>query len=148
MSSFIVFWVGFLGMEWVAWFSHKYIMHGFLWILHEDHHTKHNRFFEKNDFFFILYATPGFLLILFGANAGYDYRFFSGAGIAAYGFTYAFMHDIVIHQRLKWFTRWRNPYIQAVRRAHAAHHKNRGKAGCVSFGMLVFHPKYLHLIKK
>ncbi len=27
-------------MEFMAWFSHKYIMHGFLWHLHEDHHKK------------------------------------------------------------------------------------------------------------
>ncbi len=27
-------------MEFMAWFTHKYIMHGFLWYLHEDHHKK------------------------------------------------------------------------------------------------------------
>ena len=30
----------FVFMEFVAWFSHKYIMHGFLWSLHKDHHIK------------------------------------------------------------------------------------------------------------
>ena len=25
-------------MEYVAWFTHKYVMHGSLWVLHEDHH--------------------------------------------------------------------------------------------------------------
>ena len=27
-------------MEFVAWFAHKYIMHGFLWSLHKDHHVR------------------------------------------------------------------------------------------------------------
>ena len=27
-------------MEFMAWFTHKYIMHGFLWVLHKDHHKK------------------------------------------------------------------------------------------------------------
>ena len=41
----------------VAWFSHKYIMHGFLWSLHKDHHHKdHDSHFERNDAFFLFYA--------------------------------------------------------------------------------------------
>jgi len=28
-------------MEFVAWFAHKYIMHGPLWSWHEDHHKPH-----------------------------------------------------------------------------------------------------------
>jgi len=32
-------------MEFVAWFTHKHIMHGFLWNLHKDHH--HQSFFNE-----------------------------------------------------------------------------------------------------
>ena len=47
----------FLMMECVTWFTHKYVMHGFLWNLHEDHHKKdHDSWFERNDAFFIFYA--------------------------------------------------------------------------------------------
>ena len=28
-----------LGMALVAWLTHKYIMHGLLWVLHKDHHN-------------------------------------------------------------------------------------------------------------
>ena len=40
-----------VGMEFAAWFTHKYVMHGFLWDWHEDHHQPHLKegFFEKND---------------------------------------------------------------------------------------------------
>ena len=52
-------------MEFVAWFTHKYVMHGLLWSWHEDHHDpdmKHG-FFEKNDrFFFSFCHTIIFLL--------------------------------------------------------------------------------------
>ena len=45
-------------MEFMAWFTHKYIMHGFLWHLHRDHHHKdHDSWFERNDAFFIFYAV-------------------------------------------------------------------------------------------
>ena len=30
----------FVVTEFTAWFNHKYIMHGPLWILHKDHHKK------------------------------------------------------------------------------------------------------------
>ena len=49
----------FLAMEGVAWFTHKYIMHGILWHLHEDHHNKQSKgFFEHNDYFFLFFALP------------------------------------------------------------------------------------------
>ena len=48
----------FCFMEFIAWFSHKYIMHGFMWFLHKDHHKKdHKSWFERNDMFFLQYAA-------------------------------------------------------------------------------------------
>ena len=44
-----------LAMEFVAWSSHKYIMHGFGWAWHRDHHEPHDKRLEKND----LYALVG-----------------------------------------------------------------------------------------
>ena len=38
----------FLFMEFVAWAVHKYIMHGFLWSLHKDHHVVNpKKYFRK-----------------------------------------------------------------------------------------------------
>ena len=28
----------FLVMEGMAWLTHKFVMHGFMWYFHEDHH--------------------------------------------------------------------------------------------------------------
>ena len=67
----IIIWVftviiTFTVTEFTAWFNHKYLMHGPLWILHRDHHKKdHNSWFERNDLFFFFYA---FLSILFVSN--------------------------------------------------------------------------------
>ena len=36
----LVFILTFSMMEFMAWFTHKYVMHGFLWKLHADHHKK------------------------------------------------------------------------------------------------------------
>ncbi len=93
----------FTFMEGVAWFTHKYIMHGPLWMLHKDHHHKRKGWFEMNDFFFLMFSTPSALLIWFGLDAGMDWRFFVGAGIALYGMAYFMMHDILVHRRFRWF---------------------------------------------
>ena len=58
----------FFGMEGVAWLTHKYVMHGLFWFLHEDHHQKDpNDFLEKNDFFFLIFAIPGIICLALGS---------------------------------------------------------------------------------
>jgi beta-carotene 3-hydroxylase len=45
----------FFFMEFVAWFTHKYIMHGFLWALHKDHHqVDKDKTFQKNEQYFYI----------------------------------------------------------------------------------------------
>lgn len=134
--------IGFAGMEAVAHFMHKYVMHGFLWSLHKSHHQKSRGFFEKNDFYFLIFAIPGIALIVTGVNASFDWKFFLGTGIALYGFTYILVHDIIIHQRVKWFTKLNHPYIKALRKAHKAHHADVSKNAAVSYGMLWVDKKY------
>ena len=52
----------FIFMEGVAWFTHKYIMHGFLWSWHKSHHKKHDHFLEMNDLFAVVFSIPSILL--------------------------------------------------------------------------------------
>ena len=137
--------VAFFGMEFVAWFAHKYVMHGVLWVLHKDHHVKESKsFFERNDFFFLLFATPGMILIYLGFNyPELNYLFWLGLGIALYGFAYFMVHDVFIHQRFKFLRKTDNRYFRAVRRAHKMHHKHITKEDGECFGMLLFPFKYL-----
>ena len=135
-------------MEFVAWFTHKYIMHGLLWVLHEDHHQPHDGTFEKNDAFFLIFAVPSSLLMFFGAKDGIDYRFFIGTGILFYGMAYFFVHDIFIHQRFRWLRRTDNVYFRAIRKAHKVHHKHMGKEEGECFGMLFVPLKYFREASK
>lgn len=133
----------FLAMEGVAWFSHKYVMHGILWTLHKDHHKKESYgFFEHNDFFFLIFALPGIAGLLFGMKNDLNFMFWTGLGITLYGFAYFFVHDIFIHQRFKLFRNTDNPYFKAIRRAHKIHHKHLGKEKGECFGMLWVPLKY------
>ena len=128
--------ITFFFMEFVAWFTHKYVMHGLLWMLHKDHHQTEPGFFEKNDAFFLIFAVPSMVLIMLGVLNGNDIRLFIGAGIALYGFAYFFVHDIFIHQRFKLFRKSENIYMRAIRKAHKMHHKHLGKEEGECFGML------------
>ena len=132
----------FVFMEGVAWFAHKYIMHGFLWNLHKDHHQPHEGFFEKNDFFFLIFAIPGWLCIQFGWQAEAWWVVSMGIGITFYGLAYFFVHEIIIHQRFKLFTKSNNRYIKAMRWAHKMHHRHLSKEDGESFGMLFVAKRY------
>ncbi|SHG53360.1 beta-carotene 3-hydroxylase [Salegentibacter echinorum] len=139
----LVFLGTFAAMEGMAWFTHKYIMHGFLWSLHKDHHHKdHSHWWERNDFFFIFYAfvSIGFFLLW-----RYDILWIGlpiGLGILAYGIAYFSVHDIFIHQRFKLFRNANNRYAKGIRRAHKMHHKHLGKDDGECFGMLFVPFKY------
>jgi beta-carotene 3-hydroxylase len=141
--SLLIILITFFIMEGVAWMTHKYVMHGFLWNLHEDHHMpNHDHFFEKNDSFFLVFAVPSFLLCFFGSQAGFNWMFFVGVGIAVYGAAYFFVHEIFIHQRIKFLRNSNNVYFRAIRKAHKVHHKHLGKEDGECFGMLWVPMKY------
>lgn len=139
----LVFIATFFAMEFMAWFTHKYVMHGFLWSLHKDHHKKdHDSWFERNDAFFLFYAAVSIVCFLLWKNDIFYYGLPIGLGIFVYGFTYFMVHDIFIHQRFKIFKKATSRYGKAVRRAHKMHHKHIGKEDGECFGMLLFPFKY------
>lgn len=132
----------FLFMEFVAWFTHKYVMHGFLWILHKDHHIRDGRRFEWNDVFAVIFSFPSFLLVYTGAGAGFDWRFYLGLGIAMYGLAYFLFHDVLVHQRVPILNRLRNRYLRATLAAHYDHHKPHAH---YNYGFLVAPWKYYQM---
>jgi len=138
----------FFIMEGITWLTHKYIMHGFLWYLHKDHHQPSKHFFEKNDAFFIIFAVPSWLCIMLGCMYTNWVVVSIGAGITMYGFAYFLVHEVIIHQRFKFFTRSNNRYIKAIRWAHKMHHRHLDKEDGESFGMLFVAKKYWQKINK
>lgn len=133
-------------MEGITWLTHKYVMHGFLWFFHEDHHDprkKKHRIFEKNDFFFLIFAIPSMILIYFGVYEKHLwFLLYIGIGVALYGLAYFIVHEVIIHERLKWFSKIHHPYLKALRKAHKVHHKHLDKEEGECFGMLVVPKKY------
>ena len=135
--------ITFLIMEFVAWFSHKYIMHGFLWFLHKDHHKKnHKSWFERNDLFFLQFAAISAIFVILWGEFDFWFGLPIAIGIFLYGLAYFIVHDIFIHQRFKIFRNINNRYARGIRRGHKMHHKHIGKEDGECFGMLLVPKKY------
>jgi beta-carotene 3-hydroxylase len=144
----LILFASFLVMEGITWLTHKYVMHGFLWYLHKDHHQAEPGFFEKNDAFFAIFAVPTIILLWFGTYGDMWWLQAIGFGIMAYGFSYFMIHDVIIHQRFKWFSRSKNTYVRAIRWAHKMHHRHLSKYEGESFGMLYVHKKYWEKVRR
>ncbi len=127
-------------MEWVAWGSHKYIMHGFGWAWHRDHHEPHHKRFEKNDLFGVVGAALSISMfalgspMIMGGNAWWPGTWI-GLGVLIYGIIYTLVHDGLVHQR--WFRYVpKRGYLKRLVQAHKLHHATESREGGVSFGFV------------
>ena len=80
------------GMEGVAWWTHRYLMHGSLWMLHRSHHEPRTGVFELNDLFAVFFSLPSMVLIYIGTWI-WGPALYLGLGMTAYGAIYALFHD-------------------------------------------------------
>jgi beta-carotene 3-hydroxylase len=143
MNAILFSILGFGIMEVSGWFIHKFIMHGPLWNIHKTHHQHTDGPFELNDLFSLIFGSVAVLLIFLGVGS-LDYRFWIGIGISAYGLSYFFLHDMLIHRRIKFFKKPKKGYLAGIFKAHQAHHATNKRDGSVSFGLFVVPKKYFN----
>lgn len=133
----------FFFMEGVAWFTHKYIMHGILWTWHRSHHTVHPHVLERNDLFALVFSLPSIALIVIGFEvepvSGLK---FIGFGILAYGLFYFIFHDVIVHRRINIKFKPTSKYMKRIVHAHYLHHENHSKEGGKAFGFLYAPKRY------
>ncbi|MDI9356153.1 MAG: sterol desaturase family protein [Chitinophagaceae bacterium] len=143
LFSIILVVLSFLGMEFVAWFTHKYIMHGFLWSWHHSHHKVHTHTLERNDLFAIVFSIPSITCIYIGVYYAELYWVLAiGIGIFLYGVFYLIFHDIIVHRRIPIRFKTQNKYMKRIMNAHYTHHKTHTKEGAEAFGFLYAPKKY------
>jgi beta-carotene 3-hydroxylase len=147
MDGMDVTWIGGLAiaavtlaaMEIVAWAVHKYVMHGFGWGWHRSHHEPGTGWLEKNDLYALVFAGLSLVLFTIAADA-WPALWWVGAGMAAYGLLYAFVHDGLVHRRFPFAGTPRGGYLKRLVQAHRLHHAAKGRTGAVSFGFLYAPP--------
>lgn len=86
--------------EFLAWFTNKYVMHGFLWRWHRSHNTVHNHRFEWDDLFAVIFSIPCIGLLFYATQISYNpYLISVGTGIFFYGgFYFFFMTSLFINE--------------------------------------------------
>jgi beta-carotene 3-hydroxylase len=133
----------FLFWEFMAWFTHKYVMHGFLWSWHRSHHTVHHHALERNDLFALVFSLPCIWLFYYFTLVTYNpYMLAVAIGIFCYGVFYIIFHDIIVHQRVRWKLARKSRYLRRMIHAHYVHHSRHTQAGCEAFGFLYAPKKY------
>lgn len=129
-----------LAMEFVAWSGHKYVMHGFGWAWHRDHHEPHDNKLEKNDLFGLVGAAMSISMFAVGSplilgDSHWEPGTWVGLGILFYGIIYTLIHDGLVHQRYFKYVP-KKGYAKRLVQAHKLHHATIGKEGGVSFGFI------------
>ena len=122
----------FVAMEAVSYLAHRFVMHGPGMGLHRSHHRRSSASrFEANDAFPVGFAAVTILAMTAGTTLpSLDVLFDVGVGVTAYGFAYAFVHDVYIHGRLG-----RLPEVaplEWLKSSHEIHHLFGGEP----YGML------------
>jgi beta-carotene 3-hydroxylase len=135
LLNLLLFTGALAGMEVGAYFTHKHVMHGFLWSLHESHHLPRQGRFEKNDLFAIIFGIPSIVLIYLGVNV-YHPLLWIGLGMTAYGLFYFLFHDVLVHRRIPHRYLPKSGYLRRVVQAHHMHHATKQRDGAVSFGFI------------
>ena len=129
-------------MEWVAWASHKYIMHGWGWGWHRDHHEPHDNMLEKNDLYGIVGAVMSISMfavgspLVHGARSAWEPA--TWIGLRHHCFTVSSiprsMTASCINVTFKYVPK--RGYAKRLVQAHKLHHATIGKKGGVSFGFV------------
>ena len=121
-------------MELFAWWAHKYVMHGWGWDWHRDHHEPHDKALEKNDLFAVVFSSIVIAMFAIGYYVS-DFLWWFAMGITVYGAIYTLVHDGLVHQR---YFNWvpKRGYAKRLVQAHRLHHATVGKEGGVSFGFV------------
>lgn len=104
--------------------------HGPGWVLHRSHHRRGGSGVEANDLFPVVLAGVTMVVMALGV-AGVRLLLPVGIGVTAYGLSYAAVHDLYIHRRVRVLPE-RVSWLEPLRRAHDLHHR----FGDAPYGML------------
>lgn len=121
----------FAVMEPVAYASHRWVMHGPGWGLHESHHQSRPRGPEANDWYPVGFAAATMVAMGAATTRGWRGVLAAGVGVSLYGAAYALVHEVYAHRRVPALRR-RAPALEALGRRHLHHHRRGGEP----FGML------------
>ena len=134
MRFILIMVAAFVAMEFVSYLAHRYVYHGFLWVLHRSHHTPRKGLFELNDLFPLFFSLVSIALMWYAVgDPGHSDILALTLGVTMYGVIYSTIHDLYVHRRVD-LPPIRIRYLQQVKKAHMVHHMTGGEP----YGLLLF----------
>jgi len=139
LAKLLITLVTVIVMEPLVALTHRYVMHGWGWAWHRDHHEPGHKKLERNDLYALVGAGLSVTIFAIAGNAEH-WLFWVAIGMTIYGVLYALLHDGLVHRRypLGWVPK--GGYLGRLVEAHHLHHAVREKDGAVSFGFLYAPP--------
>lgn len=133
ISGTLVVLSAFVAMEAVSYLTHRFVMHGFGFGVHQSHHVNRDGGFEMNDLYPMMFSSVAILSFTAGTFLP-ELRplVLVGSGVTLYGLAYLFVHEVYIHRRL-WALRRRYRLLEWMKTSHRVHHLFGGEP----FGMLL-----------
>ena len=123
MPAVLLVVLAFVVMEPVTALTHRFVMHGFGMGWHRSHHEPPRDALEANDLFPVVFSVATIALLAVGVYVGGAAVLVPlGIGITAYGASYLFVHDLVIHRRLGRRLPLPARFLAWHRNAHNVHH--------------------------
>jgi beta-carotene 3-hydroxylase len=123
MTALLIAGAAFVVMEPVTALTHRLVMHGFGMGWHRSHHEPRRGAVEANDLFPVVFSAATIVLLAVGVyGGGGEVLVPLGIGITAYGASYLFVHDLVIHRRLSRWLPLPARFLAWHRTAHNVHH--------------------------
>jgi len=117
--------LAFVVMEPLTAAVHRLVMHGVGWTLHRSHHRRVTSRLEANDAYPLVFAGLTMSVMALGFHAGGRNALVPATvGMTAYGACYGFVHEVYIHQRVRF--PWRVGVLQRLKEAHDVHHRWTG----------------------
>lgn len=133
MTPVLVALAAFVLMEPVTALLHRVLFHGPGRVLHRSHHRPASHGWEANDLYPVLFAGLTITAMALGTwRPGWGLLVAVGVGVTAYGASYAVVHDLYIHRRLKVLPEHVS-WLEPLREAHRIHHLFHA----APYGMLV-----------
>lgn len=134
MRFVLIMLAAFVMMEFISYLAHRFVYHGFLWVIHKSHHSPRKGLFEMNDLFPLFFSSISILLMWYAVgDPGRSDILALTLGVTMYGIIYLVIHDLYVHRRMKSLT-FRIPYLREVKKAHMVHHMTGGEP----YGLLLF----------
>jgi len=128
------------GMEFVAWFTQRYFMHGLAWSFYRYNQGANRGCFEKNNWFAGFITVLAIVLLVIGIHFGRWLVISAGAGVTLYGLCNLLFYNLRFckgtPKRKLWRLSYHVPYLERISSTQRRHRGKNSTDDSVAYAIL------------